>query len=84
MEVDAKNPHEQQGRASHQHQRQFHGSVFLFPATPDADQQVHGDEGHLVKHEHGEEVHGDKEPEYPDGQQVKPQEILFLQEIHFP
>lgn len=62
----------------------FMAAYSFFPATPDADQQVHGDEGHLVKHEHGEEVHGDKEPEYPDGQQVKPQEILFLQEVHFP
>ena len=59
-------------------------AVFFFPATPDADQEVHGDEGDLVEHEHGEEVDGDEEPEHADGQEVEPQEVFFLQEVHFP
>jgi hypothetical protein len=83
-EVDAQDAAEQQGRPAHEHQRQLHGRILLAAAAPDADEQVHRDEGHLVKHEHGEKVGGDEETEYARGEQGKPQEIFFREGFQFP
>ena len=63
-EVDAQNTDEQESGTTHQHQCQLHGGIFLAPRTPYADQQIHRYEGHLIEHEHGEQVGGDEEAEY--------------------
>ena len=83
-EVDAQDADEQQCGGSHQHQRQLHGGVFLTPAAPHANKEVHGDEGYLVEHEHGEQVDGDKEPEYAQRQEREPQEEFFGKRLQPP
>ena len=55
-EVDAKNTDNQQGRTTHQHECQLHGRVLLATRAPNTNQQVHGNQGYLVEHEHREEV----------------------------
>ena len=84
MEIDAEDADQQQRRTSHQHQRQFHRRI-LFPAgSPHADQQVHRDQRHLVKHEHREQINRNEESEHPDRQQREPCEKLPRQRRHFP
>ena len=76
MKIDAEDADQQQRRTSHQHQRQFHRRI-LFPAgSPHADQQVHRDQRHLVKHEHREQINRNEESEHPDRQQREPCEKL--------
>ena len=62
--VDAQDADNQEGRASHQHQRQFHGRVLLMTRAPDANQQIHRNQRHLVEHEHREQVGRDEEAEH--------------------
>ena len=83
-EVDAQDADQQEGRAAHEHQREFHGRILLAAAAPDADEQVHRDERHLVEHEHREEVHRDEESEDPDTQQAEPEEVLLDVGLHLP
>ena len=83
-EVDAQNADQQQRRTAHEHQRQLHGGVFLAPAAPDADQQVHRDQRHLVEQEYREEVDRNEEPEHPHAQQAEPEEVGFDVGLHLP
>ena len=83
-EIDAQNADQQQRRTAHEHQRQLHGGILLAAAAPDAYQQVHRDQRHLVEHEHREEVHRDKEPENADAQQAEPEEVLLDLRLHPP
>ena len=83
-EVDTEDTDKQESGTAHQHQRQFHGSVFLASRTPYANQQVHRDERYLVEHEHGEQVGRDKETEHTHRQQGEPQEIFFGQRLQTP
>ena len=54
--VDAQDTNQQEGRTTHQHQGQLHGSVFLAAASPHTNQQVHRNQSHFIEHEHGEQV----------------------------
>ena len=71
-EVDTQQTENQQGRASHQHECQFHSRVLLMTRAPDTNQEVHRDKGHLVEHEHCEEVGGDEEAEHTGREQREP------------
>ena len=82
--IDAQDTDEQESRPAHQHQRQFHGGIFLTPAAPYTNEQVHRNESHLIKHEHGEKVGRNEETEYARGEQGKPQEIFFREGLQFP
>ena len=82
--VDAQDTDHQQGRTTHQHQGQLHGRVVFAAAAPNANQQVHGDKGHLVEHEHREEVDRDEEAEHTGRQQHEPQEELLGQGVDLP
>ena len=84
IEVDTENTEDEQGRTSHEHQRQFHGRILLVARTPHADEQVHGNEGHLIEHEHGEHIHGDEEAEHTRGKQGEPKEILLRERLQLP
>ena len=74
----------QQRRTAHEHQRQLHGRILLAAAAPDADQEVHRNQRHLVEHEHREEVDRDEESEDADAQQTEPQEIGLYVLLHLP
>ena len=84
VEVDAENTEDEQGRTSHEHQRQFHGRILLVARTPNTNEQVHGNEGHLIEHEHGEHIHGDEEAEHTCGKQGEPKEILLRERLQLP
>ena len=75
--------HEERG-ATHQHEGQFHGGVFLLSATPYADEKVHRDECNLVEHEHGEHVYADEEAENAEAKQREPQEVFLGERLQFP
>ncbi len=62
--VDTQDTDKQEGGAAHQHQCQLHGGVLLASRPPYTDKQIHGNEGNLVEHEHGEQVGRDEEPEH--------------------
>ena len=83
-EVDAQDADDEQCRTAHEHQRQFHGCILFLAAAPHADEQVHGDEGHLVEHEHGEEIDADKEAEHTRAKECKPEEILLGEGFELP
>ena len=83
-EVDAQDADQQEGRATHQHQRQLHGGVFLVTGTPHANQQVHRDQSHLIEHEHREQVYRDEEAEHTQGQEREPKEIFFRKRLQTP
>ena len=61
-EIDAQDSQNEQCRTTHEHERELHGRIFLGTTSPHADEQIHGDEGNLIEHEHGEQVYRDKEP----------------------
>ena len=77
-EVYGQDADDEQGRTAHEHQGELHGCIFLGSGSPYADKQVHGDEGHLVKHEHGEHVGRDEETEHTRAEQGEPQEVLLV------
>ena len=74
--VDTQDSDEQEGRSTHQHQRQLHGGIFLLSASPYSDEQVHRNQSHFVEHEHGEQVGRNEESEHSDAQQGKPKEVF--------
>ena len=84
VEVDADQAEHQEGRATHQHQRQLHRTVVLVAAAPHTNQQVHGNQCDLIEHEHREQVDRDKETEHTRGQQEEPHEELTGQRVHLP
>jgi len=83
-EVDAEDAEDEQGGTTHEHQGQFHGRILLRARTPDADEQVHRDEGDLVEHEHREHVGGDEEAEHTNAQQHEPKEVLLGERLQLP
>ena len=83
-EVDAQNTDDQQGRASHEHERQLHGSILFGTTSPHANQEVHGNQSHLVEHEHGEHVDRDEETIDTRREQGEPEEILFGHRLQLP
>ena len=83
-EVDAEDAEDEQGGASHEHQGELHGRILLLAATPNADEQVHGDEGNLVEHEHGEHIHADEEAEHARGKEREPEEVLLGERLKLP
>ena len=74
----------QEGRTTHEHERELHRSIFLATGTPHADEQVHGDEGNFIEHEHGEHVDGDEKAEYTHRKQGEPKEILLGKGLQLP
>ena len=52
--------------------------------TPDTNQEVHGDERHLVEHEHREQVGRDEEAEDTRREQREPKEILLGERFELP
>ena len=82
--VDAQYAENQERRAPHQHQRQLHGSILLVARPPHAYQQIHGDECHLVEHEHGEHIGADEEAIHTRREQGEPQEILLGHGLQLP
>ena len=74
----------QESGPPHKHQCQFHGGIFLFAASPNSDEQVHGDQCYFIEHEHGKHIHCDKEAEHSHAQQCEPQKIFFCQRFELP
>ena len=83
-EIDAEDADDEEGRTTHQHQRELHGCIFLVAATPYTNEQVHGDEGYLVEHEHGEQVGADEEAKHTSGEEGETQEILLGEGLELP
>ena len=81
---DAENTNQQEGRATHEHQCQFHGCIFLLTASPHTDEQIHRYQGYFIEHEHGEQVGRDKETIYTGAQQSEPQEIFLGHRLQLP
>ena len=75
MQVDDRRQDE--GTAREQVQGELHRAVLLARAAPHGDQQVHGEEGHVVPDEDEEQVEAHEEPEDPgDEQEVERIELL--------
>ena len=83
-EVNAEDADDEQGGATHKHQRQLHGSILLGTATPNTYQQVHRDKGNLVEHEHREHISADEETVDTRRQKGKPEEVLLGQRLQLP
>ena len=84
MEVDTEDSDQQQRGTSHQHQGQLHCGILFATGSPHSDQQVHRDQGHLIKEEHRKEVRRDEESEHTDRQQRVPSEEFAGKWRHFP
>gem|GEM_PF-3035083 len=84
MEINANETQHQEGRTTHEHEGEFHGTVVLVATTPHTNEQVHGNERHLVEHEHGEQVYRDEEAKHTCREQEEPQEELLGQRVHLP
>ena len=84
VEIDTNQAEHQEGRATHQHQRQFHRAIVLVTTTPHTNEQVHGNQSNLIEHEHREQVNRDKETEHTRGQQEEPHEELTRHGVHLP
>ena len=82
--VDAEDAKDEQGRAAHQHQGQLHGRILLAARAPHANEQVHGDEGYLIEHKHGEHVGADEEAEHTRRQQGEPEEVFLGEGLQLP
>ena len=81
---DAEDAAHEEGRAAHEHEGELHGCILLAATTPHANEQVHGDEGYLVEHEHGEHVDRDEEAEHTEAQQGEPKEVLLGEGLELP
>ena len=77
MEVNSNDSQHQEGRAAHEHEGKLHSTVVLVTTTPHTNQKVHGNECHLIEHEHCEQVDTDKEAKYTCRQEEEPQEELL-------
>ena len=84
VEVDAQNTQHEKCRPAHEHERELHSRVVLVARAPHADEQIHGDEGHLIEHEHSEQVDRDEEAEHTCREQKEPHEELTWQRVHLP
>ena len=81
---DAENAAHEEGGTAHEHQGELHGGVFLLAAAPYADEEVHGDEGDFVEHEHGEHVNGNEEAEHTEAEQGEPKEVFLGEGLELP
>ena len=82
--VDTEDTAHQEGGTSHQHQRKLHGRVLLLARTPYADEEVHGDKGDFIEHEHGEHVYADEKAEYAHREKREPKEVFLGQRFQLP
>ena len=81
---DAKQSEDKQCGASHEHQGELHGRVFLVAAAPNADEKIHRDKSDLVEHEHREHINGDEEAVDTRGKQGEPKEIFLCHGLELP
>ena len=82
--VDSEDSDDKQGRASHKHQSELHGSILLVSATPHTDEKIHRDESNLIEHEHSEHIGADEEAVNTGREQCEPKEVLLCHRLELP
>ena len=81
---DTEDAAHEEGRSAHEHEGQFHGGIFFLAAAPDADEEIHRDEGDFIEHEHGEHVDRNEEAENAHAQEGEPKEIFLGEGLELP
>ena len=74
----------EEGRTAHKHEGELHRCIFFASTTPHSDEEIHGDKGNFIEHEHSEHVGGDEEAKHTHGEKGEPEEVFLGQWLELP